>query len=142
MFERESVKPRIHSEIVIEIPGRPPNTNDANRQTPQQKWRIRRDWRNTANTYAVHACEDWRARHGAKWEPLKVAEVDVTFVLPDARRRDLDNLVSTLKPLIDGAVDAGVIVDDSVQCLNALYVSFRIARGKIATILTFREPIE
>ena len=46
--------------------------------------------------------------------PLECAvHASVTFVLPDKRRRDLDNLVALVKPLLDGAVDAGIMVDDS-----------------------------
>ena len=39
----------------------------------------------------------------------------------DRLRRDQDNLVPTLKPCIDGLVDAGVIPDDTPE-----YVSWRV----------------
>jgi len=35
-----------------------------------------------------------------------------TFHFPDKRRRDTDNLAALLKPVWDGLVDAGLLVDD------------------------------
>lgn len=40
------------------------------------------------------------------------AHVEVTVHWPDGRRRDVDNLRPTIKALIDGMVDAGVLIDD------------------------------
>ena len=45
--------------------------------------------------------------------PVRAA---VTFVVPDRRRRDLDNLLAMLKPAWDGLCDAGVLAgDDSAR---------------------------
>ncbi|MFM1964922.1 MAG: phage Tortellini [Actinomycetota bacterium] len=41
--------------------------------------------------------------------------VQLHYVPRDGRRRDADNLVGTLKPCIDGLVDAGVVPDDSPE---------------------------
>lgn len=41
------------------------------------------------------------------------AHLTVTVTWPDRRRRDAENLAPTLKALIDGAVDAGVLPDDN-----------------------------
>ena len=38
---------------------------------------------------------------------------DILFVVKDARRRDLDNLLSSLKAGFDGMVDARLLEDDS-----------------------------
>jgi crossover junction endodeoxyribonuclease RusA len=43
------------------------------------------------------------------------AEVELHYVPRDRRRRDLDNLIPTLKPAIDGLVDAGVVPDDTPE---------------------------
>ncbi len=48
-------------------------------------------------------------------EPFKKAEAHVTFIVPDKRRRDLDNALAMLKPVWDGLVDAGLLVDDDVE---------------------------
>lgn len=39
--------------------------------------------------------------------------VTLVYVPRDSRRRDRDNLVATLKPCIDGLVDAGIVPDDT-----------------------------
>lgn len=70
---------------------------------------------------------DWKARYGKTRAVRKVAasfvraahiapasriRVTLTYHPRDGRRRDEDNLVATLKPICDGIVDAGVVVDD------------------------------
>jgi len=40
-------------------------------------------------------------------------EVTLVWVVADARKRDEDNVVPTLKALCDGLVDAGVVADDT-----------------------------
>lgn len=40
-------------------------------------------------------------------------EVTLTWFVADARKRDEDNVVPTLKALCDGLVDAGVVADDT-----------------------------
>lgn len=39
----------------------------------------------------------------------------VTFVVPDRRKRDMDNLLASLKPAWDGLVDAGVLAGDDSE---------------------------
>jgi len=46
------------------------------------------------------------------------AVVELHYVPRDKRRRDRDNLVATLKPCMDGLVDAGVIPDDTPEYLT------------------------
>lgn len=43
---------------------------------------------------------------------LQRARVELRYCPPDRRRRDVDNLVATLKPAVDGLRAAGVLVDD------------------------------
>jgi Holliday junction resolvase RusA-like endonuclease len=142
MFESDPQPARLYHEIAIEIPDRPPNTNDANRQTPQQKWRIRREWRERAAEEARLEVRAWERRHGAKWPKLPKAIVAVTFVLPDRRRRDVDNLVSSLKPLLDGIVDAGVVKDDSIETLVEWSIDSVIVKGSSSTMIVLKEPVE
>lgn len=52
---------------------------------------------------------------------LASADVTLRVFPPDRRRRDEDNLVATLKPCLDGIVDAGVLTDDTPA-----YVSSRV----------------
>jgi crossover junction endodeoxyribonuclease RusA len=49
------------------------------------------------------------ARHRQRWERAVASAV---FYLPDARRRDHDNLAASLKAAFDGLKDADVLADD------------------------------
>ena len=78
---------------------------------------------NSRNHWAVErrAHRQWRELAGWRFRevwggrsPLERAFVVVTFHFPDRRRRDPHNWVHhVIKPCVDGAVDAGVIADDS-----------------------------
>lgn len=43
---------------------------------------------------------------------LETARVRLLWLVSDRRRRDRENIGATLKPAVDGLVDAGVIEDD------------------------------
>ena len=44
---------------------------------------------------------------------LGTARVRLVWLVSDRRRRDRENITATLKPAIDGLVDAGVVEDDT-----------------------------
>ena len=44
---------------------------------------------------------------------LQRVHITASIDYPDRRRRDAHNLMPSIKPIIDGLVDAGVLVDDS-----------------------------
>lgn len=48
--------------------------------------------------------------HGGPWQGR--AHVVVTFAFPDRRRRDVGNLAPTVKHIVDGIRDAGILVED------------------------------
>jgi Holliday junction resolvase RusA-like endonuclease len=66
---------------------------------------------------------DARNRTGepAKWKNLDGAKVNVTFVLPNHRRRDLDNLISAMKSGVDALVRCGILKDDSAGHVTLEY---------------------
>ena len=69
--------------------------------------------------------------------PYAKAHITVTWVAKDKRRRDVDNLFASMKPYIDGLVEAELIADDS-----AMHVSYTLKyeRGdKDNTILDIEE---
>jgi Holliday junction resolvase RusA-like endonuclease len=69
--------------------------------------------------------------------PYDQAHITITWVAKDKRRRDIDNLFASMKPYIDGLVDARLIVDDS-----AMHVTYtlRYERGdKNNTIIEVEE---
>lgn len=52
---------------------------------------------------------------------LRRARIDAWITWPDGRRRDRHNLAPTIKALVDGVVDAGVLPDDSDRYLDGPY---------------------
>ena len=59
----------------------------------------------------------------------KVA-IQITYIVPDRRRRDPDNFLTMFKPGIDGLVDAKVLKDDSAEYLTILPVQFEYQKGQ------------
>ena len=87
----------------------------------------------------LHHMELYRAKAAAKMDavmlvlaqgkpprPYERAHITITWVAKDKRRRDTDNLFSSMKAYIDGLVEAGLLVDD-----DAMRVSYtlRYERG-------------
>lgn len=56
--------------------------------------------------------------------PFERVTVELLYYPGDARTRDPDNIAATLKPVLDGLVDAGVIPDD--KAAHVLRTSQRI----------------
>lgn len=59
-------------------------------------------------------------REQAAWKanlipPMKRCRVELVWRVRDSRRRDVDNVVPTLKAICDGIVDAGVVPDDTPE---------------------------
>lgn len=56
----------------------------------------------------------------------------VTFVVPDRRRRDVDNLMASVKAAWDGCVDAGLLEDDSADKFTPRPAdpAFRVEKGE------------
>ena len=50
--------------------------------------------------------------------PFNEAHITITWVAKDKRRRDIDNLFSSMKAYIDGLVFADVLVDDSADLVG------------------------
>jgi hypothetical protein len=76
----------------------------------------------TANhraTAALRLRGGWSAR-AARVPHLARADLTVWVVYPSAvrRRRDVSNYLGTVKPLLDGMVDAGVLPDDDDRHLT------------------------
>ncbi len=65
----------------------------------------------------------------------------VTFGYPDRRRRDHANLAPTVKPIIDGLVDAGILPDDSTRYPSGadprIAYDDTVAAGNVSVTITF-----
>jgi len=67
----------------------------------------------TVKTYrhdAMWACIHKSSHVHKKW---KRASYTARFYFPDARRRDADNAIASIKSALDGVADAGLVVNDS-----------------------------
>jgi Holliday junction resolvase RusA-like endonuclease len=83
-------------------------------------WAVRYNAGQVYKEAVFFACVDARNREvlSLKWEPFNRARLDLTFVFPQRRRRDRDNILSRAKPGIDAIVDAGLIIDDDAEHLE------------------------
>lgn len=73
----------------------------------------RMHWRKRAQI--VKALRSYVGGMAIYMAPYRPRHVELHYVPRDKRRRDADNLVATLKPCLDGLVDAGVIEDDTPE---------------------------
>lgn len=90
--------------VVITIPGQQGMLLSANdRYHWRQKAARTRYWRQLTNV-CVRA---------AQADPVGgLVRITVTFAWPDRRRRDIGNLAPTVKAIVDGIVDGGLLPDD------------------------------
>ena len=116
----------------IEIPGLPPKE-----LSPNARIHFIVKAQHTAHYRAFVKMCAWEWKHNGydgKWEIPDKAKVDVTFVVPDKRRRDKTNLASAFKAGLDGIVDAGIVKDDNYQCIDDQYhIEYR--KGERLTIV-------
>ena len=56
----------------------------------------------------------WKVRAKVASRPLwEKASYKARFYFPDNRRRDADNAIASIKSVLDGVADAGLVVNDS-----------------------------
>ena len=79
-----------------------------------------------------YCCVDARNRgylEGMSFPFIK-ARLNLTFVFPQYRRRDEDNLRSCFKPGLDAIVDAGLLLDDDAEHLEIGKVDILVDPGR------------
>lgn len=101
--------------IAFTLVGHPPSPN----RTRAGHWRARAASDLTWRTAAYFAALDVKP---TGYVPGRVS-VRVVLVIPDKRRRDPDNALASVKPCIDGIVDAGLLLDDSFAVIHELTVT-------------------
>lgn len=93
--------------LLVLIDGHPPNPNSTVRKHYMANRTVFDRWK--ADTWAITRA----AMDRAGWvAPVGRAHVAALFHYPDRRRRDPDNAAASLKPIMDGLVLAGALVDD------------------------------
>lgn len=75
-------------------------------------------WRSTSRDYAAIAL---------RCRKLGPSFVMLTIDVPDKRRRDPANLYATVKPVVDGLVDAGLWPDDTPEYVTTIEPVLRTA---------------
>jgi hypothetical protein len=120
--------------ITVRIPGRPPTPN------ARRHWRTTHrdnaEWRTVARESAILGGWDYRGP-----EPITACTIAIEFVVPDRRRRDLDNLIASTKPLTDGIVASGLLADDSGDVIRSVSYSVRYEKGVSETVYRIT-PVE
>lgn len=95
---------------------------------------MKRQWKETVWALA-------KSNRIPKAQPGDVAAVSFTWVERD-RRRDLDNVASGQKLVLDGLVAAGALVDDGWRGVSALRHSFSVdaKRPGVMVVAEFGAP--
>lgn len=75
-------------------------------------WRPKSQWTKTLRQTSFLLARQ------ARIPALGSCSVQLLWTPPDRRRRDEENPMATLKPLADGLVDAGVVVDDTPDLMS------------------------
>ena len=112
--------------LELEIPGLPPGLNGS-----QSNWRvkagIRKQWRRLASLAVGHRAP-----------PRPLANAKLTLIRCSTRPMDWDNAAASLKPLVDGLRDAGVIADDGPDVIGQpvmLWEKAKRGEGKVRIIV-------
>ena len=94
------------------LTGHPPHDNTTRRWHWAKRSREMKMWRDAAN-WATRAAYRDSTLTGA----FRPCRIHVVFKYKVRRTRDVANLVASLKPVIDGIVDARMLRDDSPEWL-------------------------
>lgn len=62
--------------------------------------------------------------------PFEKPRLDLTFVFPNHRTRDEDNLRARFKPGLDGIVQAGLIEGDTIELLELGKITVEVDRDR------------
>ncbi len=88
-----------------------------------------------------YECVDARNRLMAigEWQPFNRVRIELTFVYPQHRRRDRDNLIAMFKPGLDAIIAADLVADDDVEHVEIGQVNVDVSRtGAPLTIIELK----
>lgn len=104
-------------QVSFELPFPPRGLSPNSRQHWRVKASLAAQYRETCGWVGKETMQ----RYGLTSPLEPPVRAEVTFVLPNRRRRDPDNLMASLKAAWDGLVDAGLLVDDRVGMFTPAY---------------------
>jgi len=101
----------------IEVSQLPPVSSSPNWRG---HWTTQRKEARVYHDAVLYSCVDARNRGYAQGIsfPFTKARLSLTFVFPEQRRRDRDNLLARFKPGLDGIVASGLLLDDDTEHLE------------------------
>ncbi|GAI73563.1 unnamed protein product [marine sediment metagenome] len=121
--------------IKISIPRLPPKELNPNyRGHWSKKWEASSSFKVDTYIALVNA-----GIYHTKEKRFDKAKVDILFIFPDRRKRDLDNFFAMLKPCLDYLVDYGILTNDDSEHLSVGSIKGVYKKGVSKTILEFRE---
>ncbi len=125
--------------ITLTFPWFPKELSPNARPNRYAKARATREYRHICRMHTRE--QTWMRKEWAQIPPLTSPVVaSVTFHVTDKRRRDYDNLVAALKPMWDGIVDAGILVDDDYKHLR--HAEPKVVLGKEKRVEVRLEEVE
>ncbi len=113
--------------IAFTLAGHPPSPNRSVRAHFHDNAKVRKAWHEAARLAAIAAL---REAGNADDYPLRRARIRLVVITPDRRRRDPDNAIAAAKGVIDGCVEAGVLLDDSFAVVAELSVTSEAGPAK------------
>ncbi len=95
--------------------GHPPTTNELKNLNRYRRNSDRQVWKDAAYLLA----------HSTGGKPFDPARVTATFCYRLRRKRDFDNMVASLKPVLDG-MRGVLLVDDDTEHLSELVLRYEV----------------
>jgi Holliday junction resolvase RusA-like endonuclease len=115
--------------LTVTLPGLPPSPNEMRRAHYHARSDEAATWRNAARFYGLDAANK------AKWVPPLRVTVEITAICKTHQRRDPDNFTASIKPILDGMVDAGCLMDDSFAVIECLSVRQEFAKSAAVRVV-------
>jgi len=111
----------------IEVPQLPPEESSPNWRG---HWTGRYKAGRVYHDAVYYCCVDAIYRAGQGRRPHSKSRLELTFVFPQQRKRDRDNLIAMFKPGLDAMVQAGLLEDDDSRHLEIGAVRVEVDRER------------
>ena len=114
--------------IALRFPGLPPSANK--RLHHMERYRSNNDWKGDAKQLAADAVN--RSKDGPF--PWDLVHVHYLIHYPKRTKADLDNMIGSCKPVLDG-LSGVVFTDDSSQHVHRLSAEIVVQKGEPAGLI-------